>query len=175
MAPASESRSENAGLTFEDLLVHRESIFRICLGFCRDYTEAEDLAQDVYLKACRSIAALEDPGVSKEWLCRIAKNTCLDRTKKIRIRAILLRRWAQVEKPSDEPESACPADERLSRLKAAIRRLPEKLRSVFILRIYGHLAYEEIAAILDLPRGTVMSRLNRARAGIAEMLEEKTL
>ncbi len=161
-----------AGKSFEDLLAHRETVFRICLGFCRDYAEAEDLAQDVYLKAYRNIGVLKDAGFSKEWLFRIAKNACLDRQKKNRTRSVLLHRWAEGEKHRDDREPTNSVDDRLTGLKDSIRRLPKKLRSVFIFRIYVHLTYEEIAAALDLAEGTVMSRLNRARKRLAEMMKE---
>jgi RNA polymerase sigma-70 factor (ECF subfamily) len=180
MAPISQSGSETANLekgvpartSFDDLLAHRESVFRICLGFARDHAEAEDLAQDVYLRAYQNIAALKDPSVSKIWLLRIAKNACLDRNKKARVRAQLLRRWAEVASPGRDPEPPSLADDQRIRLKTAIRRLPKRLRSVLILRLYGQLSYDEIATALSLAMGTVMSRLNRARARISEMLEE---
>jgi len=180
MAPGVDQGRENAGLrerdragtSFENLLAHRESVFRICLGFSRNYVEAEDLAQDVYLKAYHKISALKDPAFSKEWLFRIAKNACLDRSKKTRIRAVRLRRWAESTTKSDDSETAGPADDRLAGLKAAVRRLPKKLRSVFILRLYGQLTYDEIAATLGIARGTVMSRLSRARAKVAETIRE---
>ncbi|MDP2913993.1 MAG: RNA polymerase sigma factor [Candidatus Aminicenantes bacterium] len=180
MSPGVDQERENAGLrendraktSFESLLAHRESVFRICLGFSRNYVEAEDLAQEVYLKAYRNIGALKDPALSKEWLFRIAKNACLDRSKKTRIRAVRLRRWAESATQCDDSEAASPADDWLAGLKAAVRRLPKKLRSVFILRLYGHLTYDEIAATLGIARGTVMSRLNRARAKVAETIRE---
>jgi RNA polymerase sigma-70 factor (ECF subfamily) len=181
MTTTSESRPDATKLgkkdlvqsTFDDLLAYRESVFRICLGFARDYPEAEDLAQDVYLRAYRNLGALKDPAVTKEWLFRIARNACLDRNKKARVREQLLRRWAEAPKPGDDPEPEAPDAERLAQLKTSIQRLPKRLRSVFILRTYGHLAYDEIAATLGLAKGTVMSRLSRARARIAETLKEK--
>ena len=158
---------------FDNLLSHRESVFRICLGFARDYAEAEDLTQDVYLKAYRSRARMRNPLASREWLLRIAKNACLDRDKQTRGRARLLRRWAVTSRPDDDPEPSGPDDERIARVRSAIHKLPKKLRTVIILRLYGSLSYEEIAVTLGLARGTVMSRLSRARARVAGMLEEK--
>jgi len=181
MAPVSEADRGPAGVreygaaqdTLDRLLAYRESVFRICLGFSRNYAEAEDLAQDVYLKAYRKMAALKDPARSKEWLFRIAKNACLDKTKSYRIRDGLLRRWASSGTQNDGTDSAGSADDRIIALKAAVRGLPKTLRSAFVLRLYGRLSYDEIAAALRIPRGTVMSRLNRARVRIADALREK--
>jgi RNA polymerase sigma-70 factor, ECF subfamily len=161
-------------ILFQDLIVHRESVFRICLGFSRNYTEAEDLAQDVYVRAFFGLKDLRNPGQAKDWLFRIAKNACLDRHKKDRGQAALLRRWAYESKKEEYAPSENPDDERITRLKSAVRGLPKKLRSVFVLREYGHLTYDEIAATLDLAKGTVMSRLNRARTKVAEMIEENS-
>jgi RNA polymerase sigma-70 factor (ECF subfamily) len=170
----SDARVRERAILFQDLIVHRESVFRICLGFSRNYAEAEDLAQDVYVRAFHGMKDLRYPGQAKEWLFRIAKNACLDRNKKDRGRAFLLRRWAYETKKEEYAPSENPDDVRLARLKSVIRGLPKKLRSVFVLREYGHLTYDEIAATLDLAKGTVMSRLSRARTKVAEVIEENS-
>jgi RNA polymerase sigma-70 factor (ECF subfamily) len=116
---------------------------------------------------------MRNPLASREWLFRIAKNACLDRDKRTRGRTRLLRHWAATPRPDDGPGPSAPDDERIARVKAAVRGLPKKLRTVFVLRWYGGLSYEEIAVTLGLARGTVMSRLSRARARVAGMVEEK--
>jgi RNA polymerase sigma-70 factor (ECF subfamily) len=161
-------------LALDDLLAYQEGVFRICLGFSRNYTEAEDLAQDVYLRAFQNLNRLRNPSQVREWLLRIAKNTCLDRQKRDRGRERLLRQAAQSEVRAADAPSDPAADERLIRMKSAVRALPRKLSMVFVLRAYGHLSYEEIAAALRLRKGTVMSRLNRARRRLAAVLTEKT-
>lgn len=160
-------------VVFQDLFGLRESVFRICLGFSRNYAEAEDLAQDVYVRAYAGWKTFRNPAQSREWLFRIAKNACLDRQKQDRRRATLLRRWAEDAKPNEPADAENLAESRLAGLKSAVRRLPKKLRSVFVLREYGHLSYDEIAVILGVAKGTVMSRLSRARAKIAGMMGEK--
>jgi len=171
--PVSREETSVSPLSVESLLVHQETVFKICLGFSRNYAEAEDLTQEAYLKACQCLQNLRNPLQAREWLIRIAKNTCLDAQKKDRFRGILLRRWAResgltlAAEPAQDSESSRP------RLKSAIRRLPQKLRTIFILREYGHMTYEELAATLRLKKGTVMSRLSRARARIAAALQEE--
>lgn len=159
---------------FDELLSHRELVFRICLGFSRNYAEAEDLAQDVYLKAYGNIGALKNPAVSKEWLLRIAKNTCLDHQKKSRLRKALLQKWRSEPQGKNSPEWSADLSPQLGKLKAAVRGLSRKLREVFVLREYGHMSYEEIAATLGIKEGTVMSRLNRARTAVLCRLKENT-
>jgi RNA polymerase sigma-70 factor (ECF subfamily) len=175
--PADDSR---AAVSLESLFVHRETVFRICLGFSRNYAEAEDLAQDVYLKAHRNLPRLKNPDLAREWLLRIAKNTCLDQRKTSRLRRLLLFQWSERRtgiRPApetDAPAEASPRspDPRLAELKAAVRSLPPKLREAFVLREYAHLSYEDIAAALGLKTGTVMSRLHRARAVVNQKLQE---
>ena len=171
--PAGREENSVKLLSIDSLLIHQETVFQICLGFSRNYAEAEDLTQEAYLKACRSVRNLRNPLQAKEWLMRIAKNTCLDQQKKDRSRGILLRRWARESASVPPAEAVDDADNNRRRLKSAIQRLPQRLRTIFILREYGHLTYEELAATLGLNKGTVMSRLNRARTRVAAALQEK--
>ncbi len=175
--PADKSR---AAVSLESLFVHRETVFRICLGFSRNYAEAEDLAQDVYLKAHRNLPRLKNPDLAREWLFRIARNACLDHQKTSRLRRLLLFQWTPRRfetRPAAVNGAAGEAaprshDPRLADLKAAVRSLPPKLREAFVLREYAHLSYEDIAAALGLKTGTVMSRLHRARAAAARKFQE---
>jgi RNA polymerase sigma-70 factor, ECF subfamily len=157
---------------FEDMMTCQEAVFRICLGFSRNASDAEDLSQDVFLKAFRSLGRVRHPYLVKEWLFRIARNTSLDHVKR--------RRHArQLERTADlraiEPrtlEALAPTDGRLRSLKAAVARLPRKQREVFVLREYGGLSYEELGRVVGAKAGTVMSRLNRARIAVASFVKE---
>jgi RNA polymerase sigma-70 factor (ECF subfamily) len=157
-----------------ELLVHRETVFRICLGFSSNYDEAEDLAQEVFVKAAGAADSLRDPDRIREWLLRIARNTCIDHGKQRRTRAALLFRFAS-EKPVMAADPLAPVEDgRVEFLKEAIACLPDRLRDVFVLREYADLSYAEIGRSLHLKEGTVMSRLNRARAFVARVVKENT-
>jgi len=158
----------------EDMLAYQDSVFRICLGFSRNISDAEDLAQDVFLKAYRKLGTLKNPSLSKEWLFRVAKNTCLDYQKKSRLGRLLLLQWREASREMNNPEAEVAQNEQIQRLKKAVQRLPKRLRVVFVMREYGHLSYQEIAATLGIKEGTVMSRLNRARSRVTEALQEAT-
>lgn len=159
-------RIDEKSKIFEGLLTQKEKVFHICLGYSKSPLQAEELAQDVYLKALRKIGSLKNSNLLEAWLFRIAKNTCLDYMKKSRLNRFrhLIKGECQTDEVSREtPESQVIYKEKLQSLKRTIRKLPAKNREVFILREYGNLSYQEIAATLRIKEGTVMSRLNRAR------------
>lgn len=153
-------------------MAFKENVFRICLGFCRNAADAEDLTQDVYLKAYRNLESLKDPDLKKPWLYRIARNTCLDHH-----RSQEARRGRELSAADDgiareNPEAETERDEQVGRLKEAVNSLPKRQKEVFVLREYGHLSYEEIARTAGIRIGTVMSRLNRARRAVLVRFEE---
>ena len=158
---------------FEEIMAFREDVFRICLGFSRNPADAEDLSQDVYLKALGKIGTLRTPGAARGWLLRIARNTCLDQRKRARLFGLFKIKTAGGEgRAPAAPEGPEEAPAALARLKAAVARLPEKQREVFVLREYGQMSYGEIAESLGIKAGTVMSRLSRARSAVAEFVRE---
>jgi RNA polymerase sigma-70 factor (ECF subfamily) len=156
---------------FASLLTHKTTIFYICLGYCREPVDAEDLTQEVYLRAYSNLPSLKHPDLKKEWLCRIARNVCLNflhRSKRNPVSAPLL----QAASHSGTPETAASEIQELNLIKETVARLPRKLREVFVLREYGELSYREIALSLGIREGTVMSRLNRARQNILKNMRE---
>ena len=81
---ASSIKSQDKLKLFKELMAYQESVFRICLGFSKNPCDAEELAQDVYLRAYQKIGTLKDPNLARAWLFRIAKNICIDQARKKR-------------------------------------------------------------------------------------------
>jgi len=158
--------------TFEELLALKETVFRICLGYAKNYADAEDLTQDVYLKAHRSLNGLSNPELGREWLFAIARNACIDHRRKDRLGRLLPFLYETGRERRPDPAPALERDEKAQALKEAVRSLPEKLRAVFVLHAYGGLSYREIALSLGIKEGTVMSRLNRARTGLERRMKD---
>lgn len=163
----------------QGLLDHRELIFRICLGMCRNSADADDMAQETYCKAfaqCRKLAELADEEHAKLWLCRVARTTCLDHLRKMKARSFFA--WVPEEEPKTcmDPEAVLVHSEEVSLFRTALARLPRKQRDALVLREYGQLSYREISAVLGIKEGTVMSTLLRARrrvhAAVREALHE---
>jgi len=115
----------------------KEIVFRICLGFSRNAADAEDLTQDVYLKAYQKLDGLKDPDLKKEWLFRIARNTCLDHHKKLAVRRAFLGRAEESGALSEDPVNVSDRNDRLRRLKKAVNALPKKQISDFIQNTIG--------------------------------------
>lgn len=156
----------------DSLLEKNRTIFHICLGFTANPVEAEELAQDIYLKAIARLHTLKDVRTAVPWLLRIARNVCLNHIRRERLtRRIFL--FKEVESGDGRtPEIENDFYDRIVALKKAVSGLPEKNRLVFILFEYGDLSYEEIASCLNIQHGTVMSRLHRARNRLKKLLSD---
>jgi RNA polymerase sigma-70 factor (ECF subfamily) len=159
---------------FREFIVYKEDVFRICLGFSRNFADAEDLCQDAFLKAFARAGDLRQPGSLRIWLLRIARTTCLDHSRRMRRNPIDLAGVVpDTAAAPHTPETVSEAHENLRRLKEVVQSLPKKQREVFVLREYGGLSYEDLARVLKLRPGTVMSRLNRARRAITAAMKEE--
>ena len=153
-----------------DLSVHLDLVFRICLGFSGNPLDAEELTQESYLRAIRKINSLNNTHLSREWLLKIARNTCLNYVSKKR-----LIRWFSSTSENEyveenTPESLFVKHEQDKIFNRSVHNLPQIYKEIFILREYDELSYREIAKALGLKKGTVMSRLYRARRTISQQL-----
>lgn len=170
-APAAQTSVPETPI--EALLAHQETVFLICLGFTRRRGDAEELAQETYLRALRRVPDLRDKTLLKAWLCRIARNTCLDHLRRLRLRRFVGLSEAPEPRTRATPETLLQHEERHIALKAAVEAMPRRLRDVLVLREYGELSYLEIAVSLGIEAGTVMSRLHRARVWLARRLRKE--
>jgi RNA polymerase sigma-70 factor (ECF subfamily) len=151
---------------------HQDRIHNLCRYMLQDPRDAQDAAQDVFLKAYRSLKAFT-PGASlSTWLYRIAVTTCLDYRRKLR-REMRRREPLSENLPSDESltEPLCASGMLTDTIQAALQKLPEKLRAAIVLREIEALSYEEIAQVLHTSLGTVKSRISRARAQLRHILK----
>ena len=169
---------------FDALVIrHKDRVFNLCLRFLGDYHEAEDTAQDVFIKTFNSLNRFRFESSFYTWLYRIAVNTCKNRVKSLgyRFRKAgagsdipdeLLEGALTVHRrnPAGSPDSELENKEMKKILQKAISTLPSDQRSVVILRDIQGLSYEEIAEITGFKLGTIKSRLSRARSSLKEKL-----
>jgi RNA polymerase sigma-70 factor (ECF subfamily) len=155
-----------------------DSLYRTALRLTRDPADAEDLVQETYLKAFRAADRFE-PGTNlRAWLFTILHNTARNRARD-RARDAVTVDSEVVERAADLPDGAVPSPEAIllrdaldPDLRAAIDGLPEAFRQAVWLRDVEEFSYAEIAAVLDVPIGTVMSRISRGRRLLFEALSK---
>jgi len=143
--------------------------FRVARGVLRNTDDAEDIAQEALLRAYRRFARLRDPSRVRAWLVRIACRLALDQARSARRREQRETLWA-VNTARPTAEDIAASNEFGRRLEQAMETLPKKSRLVLLLAsMEGH-SLEEVAELLQLPLGTVKSRLHSARKQLAEKL-----
>jgi len=155
---------------FEDRLRESTTLaFRVAYGVLRHRQDAEDVAQEAFAKAYRSFSQLRDRDRFRAWLTRMTWRLAIDRWRSDRRRTA--REQAVESGVEPTSEEIAVSRERAQRLWEAIDTLPEKLRIVVVLgAIEGH-DIRAISRLLNLPEGTVKSRLYLARKGLAESLK----
>lgn len=156
---------------FEALMSESSTLaFRVAFGVLRRREDAEDVAQEAFIRAHRSFRQLRDRARFRAWLVRMTFRLALNLRRSDSRRAVREAVPASVV-PTFGGEDFAEADERAAQLWAAIDALPESLRVAIILSaIEGH-DVKAVAALLDVPAGTVKSRLFAARQRIKEMLQ----
>ncbi|HWM65275.1 MAG: polymerase sigma-70 factor, subfamily [Gammaproteobacteria bacterium] len=163
---------------------YQHKLVKLVMRYVRNPAEAEDIAQEAFIKAYRALPQFRGDSAFYTWLYRIAINTAKN--------AVVSRDRSPIEynidrstdateesydmqgrmKDSETPEGLVLTDEIRSTVNAAIEALPEDLKTAIVLRELDGLSYEEIAAAMDCPVGTVRSRIFRAREAIDRRLRE---
>jgi RNA polymerase sigma-70 factor (ECF subfamily) len=152
---------------------HRLPLYKAVVSVLHHHHDAEDALQDVFARAAHKARQFRGEASLATWLRRIAVNTALSQLNG-------RRRLAEPVEPTSEvltvePRGAVTGVEGLVVLEDAVGRLSYRLREPFVLRMQRGLSTDEIAELLDIPRGTVLSRVFRARAALAAMLEGSDL
>lgn len=156
---------------FEALLAETSTLaFRVAYGVLRHREDAEDVAQDAFAKAYRNFRSLRDRDRFRAWLVRITWRLAIDHGRTDKRRTIRESVSSSEEQSSPGAAELLAARERSARLWQAIDALPEKLRVVTVLAGIEEHDIREVAALLNLPEGTVKSRLFLARQRLKELL-----
>jgi RNA polymerase sigma-70 factor (ECF subfamily) len=164
------------------VLKYQHKLVKLVMRYVRNPAEAEDIAQEAFIKAYRALPGFRGDSAFYTWLYRIAINTAKN--------AVVSRDRSPIDysldrhgnedsndmqghmKDAETPEGLVLTDEIRAIVNAAIEALPEDLRTAIVLRELEGLSYEEIAAAMDCPVGTVRSRIFRAREAIDRQLRE---
>ena len=163
----------------DELVKHDKFILDCCLRLCKDKNDAQDLRQDVYMKALRFCDGYQEGTNMKGWLVSISKNTYINRFKKkgksveVSVESIAdpvdYADYIDTEDLDRKPDAAAFSEE----LVKAIESLDEDYKNITILvDVYGY-NYKEVAEMKGMPEGTIKSRLFRARGILREVLAKK--
>lgn len=153
------------------VLRYQRDVYRLCYRYVNNHEDANDLAQEVFLKAWRAISRFRGESSFSTWLYRIAVNACLN------FRA--LRRLPLQELPDGLSDPLPGAAARVEseaearRVRAAVARLPEKQRATLILKVYHELTHEEVAGILGSTVGTAKANFFHALGNLRRLMAEE--
>jgi len=151
-------------------------IYRLCASYAPSAAEAEELTQEVYFKLWENLHHYSPGSNFMAWAWRVARNLLIDsyrRSHRERTAAWLDPEIIERLPASDDPHEESLRRQRLRLIAAGLRQLPEELASLILMRDLAGWSYTEIAEALDLPVGTVKSRLNRARLELATVVRRR--
>jgi RNA polymerase sigma-70 factor (ECF subfamily) len=150
-------------------------IYAVARRIVRSHDDADDIAQEAFVRAYQSLHTFDTSRPFYTWLCRIAINLAINSEEKRRRHATDSLDERQLDTgyepvAKEDPSELVERQELTSAVQMALAELPDGMREVFVLRLFDDLSYDQIAEVLDVPRGTVMSRLARAREHVRKKL-----
>lgn len=165
---------------FADIVnLYQHKLYQICYRMLGNKQEAEDIAQEAFVRAYTNLHTFDQKRKFSTWLFRIATNLCIDRIRKKKPDYYLdaevagtegLDMYSQIAADEQLPEEQLEQLEMQERIQYEISRLPEKYRSVIVLKYIEELSLQEIGEILDMPLGTVKTRIHRGREALRKQL-----
>ena len=168
------------------LLVKRyeRKVFQIAYGMLKDREEAMDVSQEAFIKVHRYLADFKGESGFYTWLYRITRNLAVDKIRSRRGETVAIDETvaqdeAELGQPGflstqlgTNPQKSTLRRELAEKMSAALQQIPEKHREILLLREVEGMSYEDLAQTLEIPKGTVMSRLFHARAKMQKLLQE---
>jgi RNA polymerase sigma-70 factor (ECF subfamily) len=158
---------------------YEDRVYTLCRYMLENAQDADDAAQDTFVKAFQGLKSFTPTSSFYTWLYRIAVNTCLDHKRKFSLHSLFFS--ADNEDHIDSfpshapsPEAAYATMQSMQALQTALNSLSKKLRIVIVLTELEGLSYEEIAEVLDVSVGTVKSRISRAREELKKIMKKFT-
>lgn len=139
--------------------------------------DALEIAQQAFVRAWQKLSTFRGDAQFYSWLYRIARNIAASRARQNRLPTGSLEAWSAtsglepIANPADSPTAPMEQNERIQAVRTALQQLPEEFRQALVLKEIDGFSYEEISQILDIPMGTVRSRIFRARQELTERLK----
>lgn len=169
---------------FEQLITaYQKKVLNLAYGMLGNAADAEDTAQEIFIKIFRSIGSFQENSSLSTWIYRISVNVCLDELRKRKKRSGDISMNQQnsddeeyelsLPDPSASPYQQAQKNAAMEELYKAIEQLSEEQRMAIVLRDLEGMSYDEIAAVTQSTLGTTKSRINRARLALRKILEDK--
>ena len=160
------------------VMLYQNRIYNLVFNYLKHPEEAKDTTQDIFITVHRTIGSLKDITKFKSWLYQVAINHCRNRYKSLKRKGFFSS--YSIDDPEsflqlssgETPEKKAESRDMINIVREEIAKMPEQEKEIIVLRDIQELSYEEISSILDLPLGTVKSRLNRARIALKSRLEQ---
>jgi RNA polymerase sigma-70 factor, ECF subfamily len=159
--------------------IYKNNVYQLCYRMLGNRYEAEDVAQEAFIRAFTNINSFNQDLKFSTWIFRIATNLCIDRIRKKKPDFYLdaevsgtngLTMYSQIASETELPETELESMELQESVQKEILKLPEKYRSVIVLKYMEELSLNEISKILGLPLGTVKTRIHRGREALRRQL-----
>ena len=155
--------------------LHWRRVFNVAYKFVGRHDLAEDLTQDIFLKIFKSLDTFDRRANFQTWLISVSRNLCIDHYRSVRKERQTIDRDVDASELTPAaveagPIAALEQRDRVTLLREALAALPPALRTAVVMRDIQELSYQEIASRLDLPEGTVKSRINRGRSELARQV-----
>jgi len=156
--------------------LHWRRVFNVAYKFVGKHDEAEDLTQEIFIKVFRSLGTFDRRANFQTWLVSVSRNLCIDHYRSVRKERQTIDRDVDANDLSPAaaepgPIAALEQRDRVALLREALASLPDTLRMAVVMRDIQELSYQDIATRLDLPEGTVKSRINRGRTELARQIK----
>ncbi len=157
-----------------DLIVerHRRTVYQLCYRFVANHEDANDLSQDVFLRAFRGLKSFRGQASLSTWLYRIGVNVCLNRVSAKTLPSESIEERQFVDERAQSPADRLLQEERGARVRAAVAQLPPKQRATLILRMYHEMSHQEIANVLGGSVGAVKANFFHAMGNLKKLLGE---
>ena len=155
---------------------YQDMVYRTAFRMVGNAVDAQDLSQEAFLRIWRNLSSFSGDSAFSTWLYRVTTNLCIDflRGQKKTVSLTLMQEEAQwdMEDPQPSPEAQLLVREQQLAIQTAMEALEPEARQILILRAVDACSYEEIGEILQMPVGTVKSRLSRARSQLRKKLNQ---
>lgn len=152
---------------------YSNSVYNLAYNFCGNKDDASDITQDIFIKIYNNIDKFNENYNLSSWIMRLSKNHCIDHWRKNKKNALRIDFEENLAVEDESPEEELIKSREIEDLRETLLKLKPEYRALIIFRDINNNSYQEISELLDIPLGTVKSRINRARIQLAGLYKNE--